>query len=484
MSLLTSTNPGKNYEVVGTIEISSLEDVKAAVEKAKRAQPLWAQASLEERIGFYQKLLQVYEKRAEAIAMIQTREMGKPITSSRADVADDQVRIKRMLEQAKTYLQPEVVDVSATQTNTIFFEPYGVVAAITPWNFPSSNFFIATTQALLAGNTVVFKHSEECPLTSKLLAEVFAEAGFPDGVFTMLYGDGKVGQLLMEQPIDFIHFTGSSKVGEQLYKLAGEKFIPAVLEMGGSSPGVVFADAALDLVAQSACVERFSNCGQICCALKRLIVHRDVYDEVVKRVVAKVAAMQVGDPLEEGTTMGPLVAARQLALLEEQVADAREKGAKVEIGGSHLNFSMSNQNITTHKFVAILNKKIDSGKVLNALAHMSLGLVAGATSEEREQMGFFTYTDADGNEHKDLSKNSYVILRADNGNQIRTAREQAIASGVRFVDFTDSMQDGTYLEQIERIKNIHEAELNYVGICLFGLIEKVSEITKKFGLWR
>jgi len=333
MSLLTSTNPGKDYEVVGTIEISSSEEVKAAVAKAKRAQVAWAQLSLEDRVGFYQRLLQIYEKKAEAIAMMQTREMGKPITESRADVADDQARIKRALEQAKIYLQPEVVDASATQTNTIFFEPYGVVAAITPWNYPSSNFFIATTQALLAGNTVVFKHSEECPLTSQLLAELFVEAGFPEGVFTMLYGDGKVGQLLMEQFIDFIHFTGSSKVGEQLYKFAGEKFIPAVLEMGGSSPGVVFADANLDLVAQSACAERFSNCGQICCALKRLIVHRDVYDEVVKRVVAQVGAMRVGDPLEEATTMGPLVAARQLTLLEEQMADAKEKGVKVEIGG-------------------------------------------------------------------------------------------------------------------------------------------------------
>ncbi len=135
---------------------------------------------------------------------------------------------------------------------------------------------------------------------------------------------------------------------------------------------------------------------------------------------------------------------------------------------------MSNQNITTHKFVAILNKKVDSGKIMNALAHMSLGLVAGATPEEKEEMGFFAYVDADGNEHKDLSKNSYVILRADNSNQIRSVREQALASGLRFVDFTDSMQDGTYMEQIERIKGIREADLNYVGICLFVPIEKVS----------
>jgi len=145
---------------------------------------------------------------------------------------------------------------------------------------------------------------------------------------------------------------------------------------------------------------------------------------------------------------------------------------------------MSNQNITTHKFVAILNKKGDPGKVMNALAHMSVGLVFGATAQEKIDMGFFDYIDADGNAHKDLSKNSYVILRADNSNQIRAARQMAIEKGVHYVDFTDSMQDGTYLEQIERIKHIHEADLNYIGICLFGEIDAVSEITKKFGLWK
>ena len=115
---------------------------------------------------------------------------------------------------------------------------------------------------------------------------------------------------------------------------------------------------------------------------------------------------------------------------------------------------------------------------------MSIGLVAGATAEEKSDMGFFDYVDADGNAHKNLSKNSYVILRADNSNQIRLVREQAITQGIHYVDFTDSMQEGTCLEQIERIQHIHENELNYMGICLFGPIDTISQITKKFGLWR
>ena len=145
---------------------------------------------------------------------------------------------------------------------------------------------------------------------------------------------------------------------------------------------------------------------------------------------------------------------------------------------------MNNRDITTHKFVAILNKKIEPGKLMNALGHMSLGIVAGVGEEEKVRMRFGDYVDADGNKHKDLSENSFVILRADNSNQIRTVRQQAIEKGIRFIDFTDSMQEGTFLEQIERVKQIHEPDLNYIGICLFGPINSLSEITKKFGLWR
>ncbi len=145
---------------------------------------------------------------------------------------------------------------------------------------------------------------------------------------------------------------------------------------------------------------------------------------------------------------------------------------------------MNNRDITTHKFVAVLNKKVDPGKVLNALAHMSIGLVSDVTPEEKADMGFHDYMDADGNAHKNLSKNSYVILRADNSNQIRTVRQAAIEKSIKHVDFTDSMQEGTYMEQLERVKGLKEIDLNYVGICLFGPIDVVSEITKKFGLWR
>ena len=144
--------------------------------------------------------------------------------------------------------------------------------------------------------------------------------------------------------------------------------------------------------------------------------------------------------------------------------------------------TMSNQDVTTHKFVALLSKKAETGKAMNALAHMAVGLGASLSPAQRDAMGLTEYIDADGNHHSNLSRNSFVILRADNSNQIRALRAQAIGNGVLFIDFTNTMQEGTYIEQLERTKKTSEKDLEYYGICLFGTIPEVSTLTKKFQL--
>lgn len=143
---------------------------------------------------------------------------------------------------------------------------------------------------------------------------------------------------------------------------------------------------------------------------------------------------------------------------------------------------MSNRDVTTHKFVAILNKKVEIGKVMNVIAHITVSLVAHATPDQISEMGIVDYQDKDGNNHE-ASKNSFIILKADNGNQIRTVRIAAKEKGILLADFANTMQEGTYLEQIDRTKQTPEAELEYYGIVLFGKIEEVSEITRKFRLW-
>ncbi|MBN1162190.1 aldehyde dehydrogenase [Patescibacteria group bacterium] len=330
---LISTNPAKNYEVIGEVSISTEEEIKDIVRKAQKAKLSWKETPVEKRIEYFETLLKIYEKHKDEVAELQSKEMGKPIRESKMDTEFDLAIIASNIKLAKEILQPKVLDETDTQRNVLYPEPHGVVAVIVPWNYPSSNFFISCVQLILAGNTVVFKHSEECPLTGKLLEDIVKKAGFPKGVFNEVYGNGRVGDMLTDQEIDSIHFTGSTKVGRYLYEKAGKKFIHAVLEMGGSSPGIIFKEANLDLVCGHACTERFTNCGQVCCALKRLIVHEDIFDEVVERMKILLEGMKIGDPLDETTNIGPLVAKRQLDLLIDQVEDAKKKGAKVVIGG-------------------------------------------------------------------------------------------------------------------------------------------------------
>lgn len=330
---LISTNPAKNYEEVGRVAVSTADDIARAVARARDALPSWRSLTPTERGHYFEKFLEIYRDRVPELAQLQTSEMGKPITESLAECDKRAMALELNIDRSIRVLQPEILDTYDTFQTELHYEPYGVVAAIAPWNFPTSQVFIALGQPLLAGNTVVFKHSEECPLTAQAIQSIFDEAGFPEGVVTTVYGDGQVGDLLVNSEVDLILFTGSSKVGQSLYQKAAEKFIPAVLEMGGSSPGIVFEDVDVDEVCLSAFSERFINAGQVCCALKRLIVHESLKDQVITKLKELVEAQVVGDPLDEKTTIGSLAAQRQLETLEAQVADAKQKGATIVIGG-------------------------------------------------------------------------------------------------------------------------------------------------------
>lgn len=334
MSRLVSTNPAKNYAVVGELEISTEAEIKAAVENAKLAAQQWREIGVKGRSQFFEKFLAKLEANSTKLAELQTSETGKVLKESQDEVADAVGMLRWIVDNAEIYLRPEVLDESDGYITELHKEPYGVFAAITPWNFPTSNFMIAVAQVMICGNVVVFKHSEECPLTGKLLADLMGEAGFPKGTFTEVYGDGSVGATLTNQDVNFISFTGSTKVGKQLYKKAAEKFIKTRLELGGSSPGIIFDTADLDKAIPSYCEERFLACGQVCCALKRLIVQDSIFDAVVEKLKTTVNAMVLGDPTDAKTTIGPLVAKRQQDLLKDQLSDAVAKGAKVVVGGN------------------------------------------------------------------------------------------------------------------------------------------------------
>ncbi len=331
--IITSTNPAKGYEEIGSLQATSKEELEEAVVNARAAFSEWRDLGVEERKRFFDRFLEIYKTNIDTIAELQTKEIGKSLESSRGEVVSVISWLENQLKIAPDALAPVVTDSYEDYNITVHREPYGVVGSVAPWNYPTFQFALAVFPQLIAGNTVVFKHSEECVLTSKLLADIMREAEFPPGVFTMIYGNSEEGQRLMESNIDLIHFTGSTKVGKTLYKVAAEKFVPAVLEMGGSSPGIIFEDANLEKACVSVFNERNSNCGQVCSALKRLFVHSSKFDEVVSRLKTIYEKQTIGDPLDPNTTMGPLVAERQLAQLERQVKDAVEKGAVVVCGG-------------------------------------------------------------------------------------------------------------------------------------------------------
>jgi acyl-CoA reductase-like NAD-dependent aldehyde dehydrogenase len=332
---IISLNPSLNYEPIGEIDSSTYHEIDTKITKSRKAQPIWSGFSISERVAFLEKLRQVFIARKHDIRSIIAQEVGMPI--SVCDTIDIDLGLRYMkgyLENAEQWLAPEITYETAQEKHMLFFEPKGVVGVSVPWNYPFSLFIWAVMQNLVVGNTVVLKHSEECPFTGKLLEEIMQSVDLPDGVFNAVYGDGSiVGEYLMQSAIDLIWFTGSTNVGKHLNKIAAEKFIPAILELGGSAPGIIFEDADIKTTIESIYCNRFINSGQTCDGLKRLIVHHRIVDTVIQQLKDLIATKKVGPAHDPSTDIGPLIAERQVTALKRQVDDALQKGACIIIGG-------------------------------------------------------------------------------------------------------------------------------------------------------
>ena len=333
MAKLISTNPAKNYQPIGSVTISSPKEIKNKVCQARLAQPPWQNLGVKKRVGYLAKAMNLFKQNQATIAQLITKEVGTAISACRDEVAWDFDYWQWFLNNAEKILKDEIIFEDKTTIHRQVYEPFGVAAAISPWNLPFDLFLWAVVPNLLAGNTVIFKTSEECPLSGQLFETIMNQANLPKGVFSEVYGNGQVGEQLVNQEIDLIWFTGSSLVGRKLFGIAGGKFIKAVLELGGSNPGIIFEDANIDQIIPKLYSKRFGFCGQTCDALKRLLVHESKFEEVVAKLKTKVEQTVVDDPEKATTTMGPLVAKRQLDLLKAQVADAVAKGAKIITGG-------------------------------------------------------------------------------------------------------------------------------------------------------
>jgi len=337
MAKLQSINPS-NYEILGEVEVSTAQEIAEKVKLAREAQKEWRNLRLAGRISVLRKAFDEFASKKEELALLMSKEMGMPITHSRNGFEGPDGAFSYAnwyFDNAKKYLSPETTFEDDKEIHQVFYEPIGVVAVIIPWNFPFANFIWGCVQSLIAGNTIILKHSEECPLSGKFIEDVMSRH-LPRGVLNEVYGDGEVGKVLVEQDINMVAFTGSTKTGKYLYDVAGKKFIKAVMELGGSAPGIIFADANLEEAVGNVCFNRVYNQGQCCDGLKRLLVHESIYDSAVAKIAANFSAKKVGNALQEDTEVGPLVAKRQLETLISQVQDAQAKGARVIVGGNSL----------------------------------------------------------------------------------------------------------------------------------------------------
>ncbi|MCH7850240.1 MAG: aldehyde dehydrogenase family protein [Nanoarchaeota archaeon] len=335
MEKLISTNPGKNYEVIGEVDVTTGEEIKKIFIDAKNAKLSWKETSISKRISLLRPICESFKKIRSELALTTCKEIGKPITSALEGIDSGVSYFEDFMNDASEYLEDEIsYDVKGLK-HRIVFEPLGVVAVIVPWNFPFESFVSSVIPNLIVGNTVIFKISEECPLVGKLMGEIMDEHNLPKGVFRQIYGNGSVGAKLLEEEVDFISFTGSTKLGQEIYKISSEKFIRNSLELGGSNPGIVFEDVELndELISRIA-FRRFDNCGQYCDGVKRLIVHESIFDELVEKLKNYIEEnIIVGDPEDINTNIGSLVAKRQQILLESQIEDALNKGATLITGG-------------------------------------------------------------------------------------------------------------------------------------------------------
>lgn len=321
-------------EPIGEIEVATADDVRAAVESARKAQPAWAEASFAERAGYLRRAVRVLLAREDEFAAAIARETGKPeveILATELVAACDALEF--YAKRAKKLLADRTVPLHLMKSKKLrlVYKPLGVIGIVTPWNFPFILSLNPTIQALAAGNAVVLKPSEATPYSGRLVEDLFRAAGLPDGLVTCVLGDGETGAALVDAGVDKISFTGSVRTGRKVAEACGRQLIPCTLELGGKDPMVVCADADLERASNGAVYGAFSNAGQVCVSTERVYVVDEIADEFIRRVVEKTGQLRQGTGGE--ADVGPMIWPPQLETVERHVEDARARGAQVLAGG-------------------------------------------------------------------------------------------------------------------------------------------------------
>jgi acyl-CoA reductase-like NAD-dependent aldehyde dehydrogenase len=333
LETMHSLNPATE-EIIKSYQVHSEEQVERALQQAQVAFTTWRATDFPSRAGLMKKAAACLRRNKSRFAATMTIEMGKPIAEAESEIEKCAWNCDYYAENAERMLADEARASNASESY-IQYTPLGVLLAVMPWNFPFWQVFRFAAPALMAGNTAILKHASNVPQCALAIEEVFREAGFPAGAFQALLVPGsRVARLIENSIIAAVTLTGSEDAGSQVASCAGRVIKKTVMELGGSDPFIVLADANLDLAASIGVRSRYQNAGQSCIAAKRFIVVESVLEAFQDRFVEAVEKLKVGDPMDRSTQVGPLARAEFVADLERQIQESIRQGARVLVGGT------------------------------------------------------------------------------------------------------------------------------------------------------
>ena len=332
---LAVTNPA-NDSVIGTVPKLGGAETARAIDAAQEAFKSWRQLPAKQRAACLKSLAQLMLDNAEDLAKLMTIEQGKPLVESRGEVAYAASFFEWFAEEGKRIYGDVIPHQQPDRRIVVIKEPIGVCAAVTPWNFPSAMITRKAGPALAAGCTIVIKPASSTPYSALALCELAERAGIPAGVINVVTGaSSEIGQeLTANEKVRKLSFTGSTAIGKVLMRQCADTIKKVSLELGGNAPFIVFDDADIDAAVTGAMQSKYRNAGQTCVCANRILVHESVYDEFAEKLALAVEQMQVGDGLEDGTEVGPLIDVAAVEKVEAHISDAVAKGAQVAVGGS------------------------------------------------------------------------------------------------------------------------------------------------------
>ncbi len=393
-TVLESFNPSTG-ESVGSVPITPANQVDAVIAKARAAAPAWAALSAQERADMLKPAGKVLIERADELGRILSLEQGKPLAEGIGEVKSCGNRMDGETDEVAKAVQPDTLTDEGIESK-LYYDPFGVCATITPWNFPILMPHWTIVPALVAGNTVVLKPSEQTPLIADEYVKVLNEF-LPEGVLQIIHGEDEQGKALVAGDVDLIAFTGSKTAGQHIMAAAAPGLKRLILELGSKDPCIVLDGADLEKAAKFAALNSFRNCGQVCVSTERIYVQDSIKDAFVDKLIEQTKQFTIGDCCNEEANIGPMVMSEQKAHVLAQVEDAKSKGAKVIFGGQphegnfveptildNLDHSMEIMNIETFGPIACIQSVKDADEAIALANDTEYGLGAVIFGEDAE----------------------------------------------------------------------------------------------------